>query len=97
DHFMITGETINAVNPEVTVGRLNAATFDTDLATAIGAGQLGAHDAVVFDPSRGDLHHHIYLIVDMNGVAGYQAGQDLVIDVTDATHLSSLTAGNFTT
>jgi VCBS repeat-containing protein len=97
DHFKITGWAINAVNAEVTTGHLNAATFDTDLAAAITGAQLGAHDAVLFDPNRGDLHNHIYLIVDLNGVAGYQAGQDLVIDVTDAAHLSSLTAGNFTT
>ena len=97
DHFKITGWAINAVNAEVTTGHLNAATFDSDLAAAITGAKLGAHDAVLFDPNRGDLHNHIYLIVDMNGVAGYQAGQDLVIDVTDAQHLSSLTAGNFVT
>ncbi len=71
------------------------ATFDSDLAAAITGAQLGAHDAVLFDPNHGDLHHHIYLIVDMNGVAGYQAGQDLVLDVTNSTNLGSLTAGNF--
>ena len=76
---------------------LNAATFDTDLATAIGSGQLGAHDAVLYDPNRGDLHGHLFLVVDLNGVAGYQAGQDLVIDITGAANIGSLTTGNFIT
>ncbi|GEM_PF-2166319 len=97
DRFQIVGWAVNAINAEVTTGHLNAATFDTDLATAIGAGQLGAHDAVVFDPNRGDLHNHLFLIVDMNGVAGYQAGQDLVIDITGASNIGSLTTANFIT
>jgi VCBS repeat-containing protein len=95
DHFQFVGDTINAINTEVTRGVLNTATFDTDLATAIGAAQLGAHDAVLFDPNRGDLHGHLFLIVDVNGVAGYQAGQDLVIDITGAANIGSLTTANF--
>jgi Ca2+-binding RTX toxin-like protein len=97
DHFQIVGQAVNAINPEVTHGMLNSATFDSDLATAITSAQLGAHDAVLFDPNHGDLHHHIFLIVDMNGVAGYQAGQDLVIDVTGASNLGSLSTANFLT
>ena len=34
-------------------------------------------------------------IVDVNGVAGYQAGQDLVIELDNAQNLGSLSAGNF--
>ncbi|HEX4859733.1 MAG TPA: Ig-like domain-containing protein, partial [Rhizomicrobium sp.] len=97
DHFQIVGWAVNAINAEVTTGHLNAATFDTDLATAITGAQLGAHDAVVFDPNHGDLHNHLFLIVDMNGVAGYQAGQDLVIDITGAANIGSLSTGNFMT
>jgi len=97
DHFQIVGWAVNAINAEVTTGHLNAATFDTDLATAITGAQLGAHDAVVFDPNHGDLHNHLFLIVDMNGVAGYQAGQDLVIDITGASNIGSLTTANFMT
>ena len=35
-------------------------------------------------------------IIDENGVAGYQAGQDIVIDLgSTATNLSSLSTANF--
>jgi VCBS repeat-containing protein len=97
DHFQLLGYPVLAINAEVTHGVLNAATFDADLATAIGSGQLGAHDAVLYDPNRGDLHGHLFLVVDLNGVAGYQAGQDLVIDITGAANIGSLTTGNFIT
>jgi VCBS repeat-containing protein len=97
DHFQLLGYPVLAINAEVTHGVLNAATFDADLATAIGSGQLGAHDAVLYDPNHGDLHGHLFLVVDLNGVAGYQAGQDLVIDITGAANIGSLTTGNFIT
>jgi len=35
----------------------------------------------------------VFLVVDMNGIAGYQAGQDLVTDVTG--HTGTLTASEF--
>jgi VCBS repeat-containing protein len=96
DHFQLLGFSINAINAEVTAGRLDSgANFDTDLAGIINAAHLGAHDAVLFTASKGDLHGHTFLVVDLNGVAGYQAGQDIVIDVTGGTHLSSLSTGNF--
>jgi Ca2+-binding RTX toxin-like protein len=96
DHFQLLGFSVNAINAEVTAGRLDSgANFDTDLAGIINAAHLGAHDAVLFTASKGDLHGHTFLVVDLNGVAGYQAGQDLVIDVTGGTHLSSLSTGNF--
>ena len=96
DHFQIVGWAVNAINAEVTTGHLNAATFDTDLATAITGAQLGAHDAVIFDPNHGDLHNHLFLIVDMNGVAGYQAGQDQVIRLTSIVGgTGAITGGSF--
>jgi Ca2+-binding RTX toxin-like protein len=100
--FNAAGDTINietglggvaAFNTEVTTGLLQTAHFDADLATAIGANQLGAHDAVLFDPSSGNLKGQLFIIIDQNGVAGYQAGQDLVIDITGATNLSHLEPG----
>ncbi|MEG3179554.1 beta strand repeat-containing protein [Sphingomonas sp. LT1P40] len=53
--------------------------FDIDLAAAIGAGQMGAGQAVLFRPDAGIYAGQSFLIVDANGVAGYQAGQDYVI------------------
>ncbi len=95
DTFKLTGDAVNAINATITGGHLSTTTMDTDLATAIGAVQLGAHDAVLFDPDTGNLHGHMFLIVDANGVAGYQAGQDFVIDITGATNIASLSTADF--
>ena len=60
-------------------GTLNSATFDADLAAEMSQ-ILGAGDAVLFSASGGDLLGHLFLVVDQNGVAGYQAGEDFVIE-----------------
>ncbi|GAB1409270.1 hypothetical protein MASR1M90_04240 [Desulfovibrionales bacterium] len=73
---------ITAVDAAVVAGALNTATFDANLAVAIGAGQLGADNAVLFTANAGTLSGRTFLIVDANNTAGYQAGADLVIDVT---------------
>ena len=83
----------SAIDAAVINGALSTATFDGDLATAIGAGQLGAQHAVLFTPDAGTLSGETFLIVDENGAAGYQAGADLVIDVTGFS--GSLTVANF--
>ena len=62
-------------------GALNAATFDADLAAAM-SGVLTAGKAIFFDSDSGDQAGKTFLVVDQNGVAGYQAGQDFVFDVT---------------
>jgi Ca2+-binding RTX toxin-like protein len=87
------GQAPDAIGAAVTAGALSTAHFDANLAAAIGAGQLGAHHAMLFTPSAGNLAGHTFLIVDMNGVAGYQAGHDLVFDVTGAT--GTLTTASF--
>jgi hypothetical protein len=38
---------------------------------------------------------HTFLVVDANGIAGYQGGQDFVIQLNGATHLSSLSLADF--
>ncbi|HWA92343.1 MAG TPA: Ig-like domain-containing protein [Rhizomicrobium sp.] len=96
DTFQLTGVTVNAIDATVSTGKLTIAHFDTDLASALDGAHLGAHDAVLFTPDTGNLHGHIFLVVDVNGVAGYQAGQDLVVDITGATNLGSLSLSNFT-
>ncbi|GEM_PF-5636051 len=87
----------NAVHPEVTTGKLSLTGFDTLLAKAINKNVLGSHDAVLFDPSSGGEKHQIFLILDANGKPGYQAGEDVVIHLTDAMHLANLDTSDFTT
>jgi Ca2+-binding RTX toxin-like protein len=75
----IAGHTVSAVDAAVNTGALSTATFDADLAAAVGAGQLGAGHAVIFTASSGTLAGDHFLVVDANGVAGYQAGADYVM------------------
>ena len=89
------GYSVNAIDAAVTTGALSSGAFDTNLAAAVDAAHLSAHDAVLFTPDAGTLHGHTFLVVDMNGVAGYQAGADLVIQLESATHLDILATTNF--
>ena len=62
--------------------RCPIASFNDDLAAALGG--LGAAQAVWFAPDAGDLAGQIFLIVDGNGAAGYQEGEDYVFAVSGA-------------
>jgi Ca2+-binding RTX toxin-like protein len=81
-----------SVSPNVTGGTLNEATFNADLTAAVN-GSFPAHGAVLFDPSAGtaDYANTAYLVVDANGVAGYQAGEDFVIQLQGWTGSLDLT------
>jgi Ca2+-binding RTX toxin-like protein len=63
-------------------GALSTATFNADLSAALG--DLAPSQAVWFAPDQGDLAGQIFLIVDGNGQAGYQEGEDFVIAVEGA-------------
>jgi Ca2+-binding RTX toxin-like protein len=86
---------VTAINTAVATGNLSATNFDRALAHDIGAAQLSAHGAVLFTPSTGGYAHDTFLVIDENGVAGYQAGQDLVIELTHGVNLSALSLSNF--
>jgi hypothetical protein len=93
DKFDLNGSAVTLIDPAVTTGSLSTATFNADLAAAVGASHLAADAAVLFTPSAGTLAGHTFLVVDENAVAGYQAGSDLVFNVTGAK--GTLTIGNF--
>jgi hypothetical protein len=44
---------------------------------------------VLFTPDGGNLAGHTFLVVDVNGAAGYQAGQDYVFQLDSGTHLAT--------
>ena len=96
DYFYVSplGGAVTGVDTAVTTGSLSTATFDSDLASDVGAGQMAAHHAVLFTANAGTLSGHTFLVIDVNGTAGYQASADLVIDVTGFT--GTLTTDNFT-
>jgi Ca2+-binding RTX toxin-like protein len=84
DVFSIPG-TVHAIAPAITSGALTTASFDSDLASAVDASHLGAHDAVLFTPNSGSLAGQTFLVVDLDGHAGYQANDDLVIRLVNFT------------
>jgi hypothetical protein len=87
------GVAVTGTDPFVTSGSLSQANFDGDLSTQLGSGQLHAHHAVAFSPNASDYSGHIFLVIDANGVAGYQAGEDFVFDFTGSD--IALTTDNF--
>lgn len=84
---------VTGVDATVGAGSLSTASFDANLAAVIGAGQLAANHAVLFTADAGDLAGQTFLVVDANGVAGYQAGSDYVIQLI--TPPASLVTGDF--
>jgi len=84
--------TITGISAAVNSGNLSAASFNANLATAL-SGHLTAHHALLFTPTGGTLSGQTFLVVDLNGVAGYQTGHDLVIRMNGAT--GTLAAGGF--
>ncbi len=89
------GYSVAAIDTALTTGALSTGSFDANLAAAVDAAHLAAGDAVLFTPNAGTLAGHTFLVIDMNGTAGYQAGQDLVIQLESATHLASLATTDF--
>ena len=87
--------TVSGVGAAIAAGSLSTASFDQDLAAAVNAGHLASHQAALFTPSAGGLAGETFLIVDVNGVAGYQAGADLVIDLHHPLHIASFGPADF--
>ena len=61
-------------------GSLSAGSFDADLSTAF-AGRLATHQAGMFTATGGDMAGHTFLVIDADGIAGYQAGSDYVMEI----------------
>jgi Ca2+-binding RTX toxin-like protein len=85
---------ITGIDAEVTTGQLSDnSQFDVQLAAALD-GNLGKNHAVMFDPDAGSLQFgFIFLVVDLNRNAGYQAGEDLVLNISLSD--GTLTLDNF--
>jgi hypothetical protein len=68
-------------------GTLSTASFSADLGAALAG--LGAGHAMFYAPDAGDLAGNVFLVVDANGIAGYQEGEDYVFALP-ATTLADL-------
>ena len=88
---------VTAIDTAVTTGTLGPTNFTSVLEHDVGAAQLSAYGAVLFTPSSGGYAGNTFLIIDENGVAGYQAGSDLVIELLHGVNLASLSLSNFET
>ncbi len=84
---------VAGIDAAVTSGALNSSNFDTTLAAAVGSRPAGGLSRHPVHGDLGTLSGHTIMVVDENGVAGYQAGADLVMDVTGAT--GTLTVSDF--
>jgi Ca2+-binding RTX toxin-like protein len=93
DKFLLNGIDPTGVDAAVTDGDLSLATFDGDLAAAVGISQLQSLHTVIFTADGGDLTGHSFLVIDRDSNAGYQVGDDLVIDITGFT--GTLDTGDF--
>ena len=66
--------------------------WGVDLANLL-SGQLAASHAILVNVTGGTLSGSTLLVVDANGVAGYQAADDYVLDVTGMS--GALTTADF--
>jgi Ca2+-binding RTX toxin-like protein len=76
-------------------GTLSKASFNGDLANAVNDAHLFAHHAVLFTAQEGTLSGKTFLVIDANGVAGYQANEDYVIAVSHSVHIAALDTHDF--
>jgi Tol biopolymer transport system component len=85
---------VTDVDPTI-LGALSSASFGHDLGAAVDHHHLHGHRAVLFTPDSGNLAGTTFLIIDLNGKAGYQATHDLVIRLDDAVNLGDLDPSDF--
>jgi Ca2+-binding RTX toxin-like protein len=90
-------------------GSSNSFDVDPVLAAALDADHLAAHHAAIatitVDPgphssvptthSSGPVFLETFLVVDVNGVAGYQSGEDLASILVTPSHLNHISTDNF--
>jgi Ca2+-binding RTX toxin-like protein len=67
-------------------GRLDDATFNDDLAAAFG--NIGGNAAVTFTATSGNHAGETFMVLNTDGVAGYQAGTDLVLHLAAVSDLT---------
>jgi Ca2+-binding RTX toxin-like protein len=86
---------VSAMDQAIVTGRLDEPTYNADIAAAANSDTLQAHHAVFFTPDSGSDAGELYMIVDANGTAGYQAGADYVFEFDDGTNMGSFSTANF--
>ena len=77
DTIQVNGQTYASFT-DLSGGQLSQASFDTDLSSQLGTTLTGTN-GVFFTASSGDYAGQTFLVVNIDGVDGYQQGSDLVI------------------
>jgi Ca2+-binding RTX toxin-like protein len=95
DDVFVFDVAVTAIDTAITAGALSKNDFDSDLADAADDAHLGANHAVLFTPNAGKHAGETFLVVDLNGEAGYDVGEDAVIRLTDTSGLGGLSTANF--
>lgn len=85
DTIQIDGQTYSTITAGQN-GRLDDATFNEDLAAAIG--NLTGNAGVTFTATSGNHAGETFLVFNTDGQAGYQAGSDLVLHLAPASDLT---------
>jgi Ca2+-binding RTX toxin-like protein len=86
-----------AIDAAITSGSVGSKNFNTDLETAVDGAHLGAGNAVLFTADAGRFAGRTFLVIDANGTAGYQSGEDFLIGLSSASNLANLDLDNFVT
>jgi hypothetical protein len=86
---------VTGIDATRATGKVMAATFDDDLERLLSSSVLHKHHAMFLTPGSGDFHGGYFLVVDANGVAGYQAGADYVFTLAAPVHLEKLSVSDF--
>ena len=90
DRLQVNGQTYS--NLPDRSGTLSTATFDADLANAVGSALTGT-DGVFFTANAGEFAGQTFAVLNTDGVDGYQAGQDLVVRIGGASVSSQVFTG----
>lgn len=94
DHFDL-NTAVAGIDAQVTGVALHTATFDSDMALALGPSQLHHAHAVLVTAGPGNYTGDTFLVIDAGGGIGYQGGKDFVFLLDSAVHIANLDASDF--
>ena len=101
DDLLVVPHAIAGIDHRVDAGYAESANVDPELAAALDAHHLGAFHAAVatvavpLGPWLPAFILETFLVVDVNGIAGYQAGEDLAIEIAYPAKLHHLSIDDF--
>jgi Ca2+-binding RTX toxin-like protein len=84
-----------AIDAAVVSGQVRGHHFNDDMEAAVDGTHLGANNAVLFTADAGGFSGVTFLVIDANGIAGYQADEDFVIQLDAGKNLGNLGVDDF--